>query len=328
MLRKSINNKKQDMKENRELVWDTIKKMGGTVSEVDKERTVDEAVFGEKKFLFSHKFFVRAKYNFLRDSALYKDLMAKLLLRKDIATPKTVFIGEKITDEEVKKIILNWDYPIVVKYAEGSKSKGIFMNLKDEESVLKVVREQIGVYKKMVIQEMVFGDEYRILILDDKLIGALRMVPPFVVGDGKKNILNLMHEKQEKTVQRTKEDEALKIILQEQDEDFNSVPKSLKKVYLKRNSCLDEGGITVECTDEIDEKMIEICHQAAESAGIKLAGIDVKCKDLKGSFENADKNFSIIEVNSKPDLNIHYYPNEGNSRDVATEILEYIVNKL
>lgn len=316
------------MKENRELVWEAIKKMGGTVSEIDKERTVDEAVFGEKNFLFSHKFFVRAKYNFLRDSALYKDLMAKLLLRKKIATPKTVFIDEKITDEGVKKIISGWDYPIVVKYAEGSKSKGIFMNLKDEESVLKVVREQIGIYKKMVIQEMVFGDEYRILILDNKLIGALRMVPPFVVGDSKRKVLDLMHEKQEKTVQRTKEDEALKIILQEQDEDFDSVPAMDKKVYLRRNSCLDEGGITVDCTDEIDAKMIEICHQAAEAAGIKLAGIDVKCKDLKGSFENDDKNFSIIEVNSKPDLNIHYYPNEGKPRDVITEILKYIVNKL
>ncbi|MBU0626803.1 hypothetical protein KKG31_01450 [Patescibacteria group bacterium] len=43
-----------------------------------------------------------------------------------------------------------------------------------------------------MVQEFFQGDDYRVVTVNYKFVAAIKRVPPFVVGDGKKNIRQLI----------------------------------------------------------------------------------------------------------------------------------------
>jgi len=50
-----------------------------------------------------------------------------------------------------------------------------------------------------VAQEMVFGKEYRVLVFGEKVIGALEMIHPHIIGDGVSTVSKMIKEKQSDT---------------------------------------------------------------------------------------------------------------------------------
>lgn len=311
------------MFENSKLIKKVVKKNGGKVIEINREREVFEVSYGKKKFLLTRKFGIGK--NFLSHGALtkYKDITALLLQRSKLETPKTIIVSKNDDLRLVGRKIQKFKLPLVVKNASGSNSRGVFVNIQAYSEANKILNKEIGKYGRMVVQEMVEGNEYRILILNGKVIAALQMIPPYIIGNGKDNTISLMEKKQEKTKKGTAKDKYLEIILSEQGETFSSVPSRGKTVYFKKNSSLDEGGETLDVTDCVHPSFARICKNAAEAVMLDLAGIDIICKDVSQDAKKQD--CSIIEINGKPDIYIHYYPTKGAQRDVALEIINYII---
>ena len=215
--------------------------------------------------------------------------------------------------------------PFVLKDAAGSLSLGVFTNITSKKKALTVLQRELKNYKKMLIQETVSGREYRVLVLGDKILGVLQMIPPYIIGDGKKKIFMLIEEKQEKTRKKTPKNEELRKLLKEQGEDLESIPEKGKQVFLRKNSCLAEGGEMIDVTDEINSQIAKECCRLASACGIALAGIDLFCDNI--SLPIKQQSFNFLEINSRPDLYIHYIPNIGKPRDVVREILDYVVKK-
>jgi cyanophycin synthetase len=157
------------------------------------------------------------------------------------------------------------------------------------------------------------------------IIGALELVPPSVVGDGESSVNQLIKEKQKMTKSETERNTNLKNLLGDQGESLSSIPEKNKKVFIKNCSCLAEGGMIVDCTEKVNDKIREICVDASMASRLSLAGIDILCDDIEKSPKK--QNFTIIEVNGKPDLYIHHNPTNGKPRNVTKEIVEFIVEK-
>lgn len=307
------------MLENTKIIKKVVEEMGGKFEEVISERNCYYIHFKKRAFLITRQFRIVRNFISISGSTRYKDLTYTLLKRNNLPTPKTVFFFRKKKEDIIEKLS-DIKFPIIIKNSSGSNCVGIFPYIKNLEEAKKIIEDNLLKYTSMVAQEMIFGKEYRLLVLNKKIIGALEMIPPRVFGDGKTSIEKLIKDKPKNTRKKTKIDEVLRKILQEQGFKLQSVLKEGESVS---NASWSEGGETRDVTDLVHKKIVDICVRASDSTGNYLAGIDVICDDI--SLDPAHQAFGILEINGKPDIYIHYTPNYGSPRNVVKDIIKFII---
>lgn len=312
------------MIKNPPIIKKVVKEMGGTIQEFSPERGCFYVKFGSKKILISRKFSISRDFTTGAEVTKFKDLTYLILKQTSLPTPKTVFFGRKnIKKLNIEKELSCLEYPIIIKNAAGSNSVGIFSNIKTLGEAKKVLYREIKNYSKLIAQEMVFGNEFRVLVLGNKVIGALELIPPRIWGDGHSTIKKLIETKQKLTHKRTPFDEFLKRTMKEQGLSLKSIPKKGTEVFIRKSSSLAEGGETKDVTDLVNQNIKKICIKASEAVKKCLVGIDVICQDI--SLDPKKQNFSIIEINGKPDIYIHYNPTHGKTRNVVKDIINFIL---
>lgn len=313
------------MIKNTTLIKDVIKKMGGTIEEVLPERGCFYFSLGGKRILITRKFAISRSPISSGRVAKFKDLTYLLLKEHDLPTPKTVTFYRRFFEiNKARKALQSLQYPVIVKDAQGSNSKGVFPNIATPEEALTLVQKEILNYSKILVQDMVFGKEYRVLVLGDRVIGALEMIPPRITGDGELTVSELISKKQEVTDKKTLIDESLDTILMEQGVTLGSVLPKGAVVNIKKNSALAEGGETMDVTELVHKDIEKMCVAASEVMGKYLVGIDVMCEDI--SKNPKQQSFSILEINGKPDLYIHYKPTHGQTKNVIEDIVKFVID--
>jgi cyanophycin synthetase len=312
------------MIKNPPIIKKIVEEMGGTIQKIVPERGYfcirinGEEIFVSRKFQIANDFFSG------KALTAYKDLTYLALKENNIPTPKSIcFYRKTLAEKEIGAKLSSLNYPLVIKDAKGSNSRGVFTNIKNVTMAKETILREIKNYSSLIVQEMVFGKEYRVLILNNKAIGVLEMIPPRIFGDGKSTVRELLKKKQTKKYKETKIDQALHEILEEQGIAIDSVAEQNREIFVKKNSCLAEGGETRDVTDLINPHIEHLCAKAAKIMGKYLVGIDIICEDIHKDPLNQP--FSILEINGKPDVYIHYKPTHGETRNVIKDIIEFIL---
>lgn len=312
------------MIKNPPIIKKVVKEMGGKIKEVIPELGYFYIILKGKKIFVSRKFKISRNLNSGSELTSFKDLTHILLKDAHLPVPKTIcFYRRNFSLADSKKKLKNLRYPIIIKDAEGSNSEGIFMGVKNPREAQKIIRREIKNFSHLIAQEVASGKEYRVLVLGEKIIGALEIIPPKVIGDGKKSIKKLIWEKQRKTEKRTPLNSRLVNFLKKQGFRLDSIPPKNKVIYIRESSCMAEGGETKDMTDLVNKKVKEVCIKVAMATDKYLAGIDLICDDI--SKDPQKQSFNIIEVNGKPDLYIHYNPTIGKTRNVVRDIINFIL---
>lgn len=311
------------MKKNPAIIKNAILGMGGTIDEFIPARGCFYINVLGKRILLERKISIVRQSFISGQLTRCKDITHKLLRDHGLPTPETECFYAKIFDrKEAEKRLSILSYPIILKDAKGSNSRGIFPSVADAADAMRVLEKELPRYRSMIAQEMVSGKEYRVLVLDEKVIGALEMIPPYITGDGVSTVAEIIERAQKTTERRTKTDENLKRILGEQKVSLGSVLAENETVQIKKSSCLAEGGETRDVTDSVHGKIEKICVEASKVVGKHLVGIDIMCDDISEDPER--QSFHIIEINGKPDLYIHYNPTHGKTRNVVEDIVRFM----
>lgn len=312
------------MKKNPLIIKNAILNMGGTIEEFVPERgcfyinVLGKRILLERKISITRQSFVSGQLT------RCKDITHKLLVAHNLPSPQSeCFYKKSFVRQEAERQLSTLKYPIILKDAQGSNSRGIFPLIGNLRDAMILLEEELPHYRSMIAQEMVFGKEYRLLVLDEKVIGALEMIPPYAVGDGVSTLRKIIEEKQDSTEKRTEFDEKLVQILKEQNFTLESVMTKNEIAYIKKSSCLAEGGETRDVTDNVHPDIEKICVAASKVVGKYLVGIDVMCGDI--SNDPSQQSFHIIEINGKPDLYIHYNPTHGQTRNVVEDIVRFMI---
>jgi len=311
------------MLKNAQIIKRVVEEMGGRFEEVIPERNCYYIHIKKRAFIITRQFRIVRNFISVSDSTKFKDLTYTLLRRNSLPTPETVFFFRKKPGDIAKKLG-NIKFPIIVKDSSGSNSIGIFPYIKNMTEAKRIIKNNLPDFHSLVAQEMIFGTEYRILVLSNKVIGALEMIPPRVLGDGKSTVEELIKEKQKSTKKKTSFDEALKKIVKEQGFSLKQILPLGKLVFIKRNSSLAEGGETRDVTKLVNKKVAALCVKASDAIGNYLAGLDVICDDI--SLDPDKQKFGILEINGKPDIYIHYHPTYGKPRNVVKDIIKFVIN--
>lgn len=311
------------MKKNQDIIKQVVEEMGGTIEKIIPERNYFHIKINGEKIFINQKFVINDSLFSRKQPTNFKDLTYVLFKENKIPTPKTICLYRKTFNK--KKAFRDLEmlkYPVVIKNASGSNSEGVFTNIKSPQEAMEIVLEQVQKFSCLVAQEMLFGKEYRVLILGNKAIGVLEMTPPRIVGDGESTVQELI-EKKQRHKKKTDLDSILTSILNDQKVTLNTILKKDQEIFIKGLSCLDEGGETRDVTNLINKDVESLCVKVAKTVDKKLAGLDIICDNISKS--PSEQNFSVIEANRRPDIYIHYNPTYGETQDVVKKIIEYIL---
>ena len=256
------------------------------------------------------------------DIACDKYLTKEILTNQCIPTPLGDIINNPMdTLIKAKKI----GYPVVIKPRFGNQGKGVFANLNNEEDLLNAYKILSKEYEDIIIEKHIQGRDYRICMVDNKVVAVSGRIPPYIIGDGKNTIENLIYnlnmdskrgEGHEKPLTKVKIDLKLIDSIGKAGFDIHSIPEKGKKVFLRENANLSTGAIAVNYTDLICHENIEIFERASKAIDLDICGIDVCCTDISKPMDGA-----IIEINAAPGIRMHEFPCKGENRNVGEAII-------
>jgi cyanophycin synthetase len=254
-----------------------------------------------------------------------KELTKELLSTVGVPVPK----GEVVRDADAAWEAAQYiDAPVVVKPADGNQGKAVSVNLTTEEQVRAAFALAQEISRDVIVEQYLPGKDFRLLVIDNKLVAAAERRPAQVVADGLHTVQRLVTMVNEdprrghghgSALTRIRMDAAAELTLAKQGYNWESVPPAGEVVFLRDNSNLSTGGTATDVTDEVHPDNAELAVLAARTIGLDIAGVDVVCENIRRPL--SQQNGGIVEVNAAPGLRMHVYPSEGRSRPVGEAIV-------
>lgn len=199
-------------------------------------------------------------------------------------------------------------YPIVIKPLDQDRGIGVSTDIYNEKNLKIAFRAALHLSrsKRVIVEKQVPGVCHRLFIANGKILYAVKRLPMSVIGDGKKNVKELVDAElltQNNRPPWTRSeilpiDELAKKAIIQAGFTLDSVPGSGVLVPLRKIESTEWGGIDEDVTEIVHQKNTDIALQAARLFGLNVAGVDIITADIsKPWFENGAV---INEVNFSP----------------------------
>lgn len=303
---------------------------GLTVTFVNENRRKSELTYIISNKDKQHTFSVARGDLVPREAVLMcvnKNNTKKALIKNNVSTP----LGKVFRADSSKENYLNYaeeiDFPLVVKPVNGTGGKGVITGIENKEALISSIlylKEELDV-KDIIIEQYIEGTDYRLYVLNNKVIAAYTRERAHVIGDGKSSIYQLVYEKNKERSTKSplggnskiKLDQESEELLKKKNYTFESIPTKEEKVYLNTKNNVSSGGEATDVTDNLNDKMKQIAVDAANAIpGLVQGGVDMIIDDKQ-------EHGYVLEVNSRPHIRSHLFPINGTSRDVPKVIIDY-----
>lgn len=262
------------------------------------------------------------------DIAGDKDNTKKLLDYFDIPVPKGTIIYDR---HELYDALKEIGYPVVIKPLDGNQGKGATINVNDYHCALGGLLAARKYSKGIIVEKFIKGDDYRLLVINNRFVAAAKRTPAMVTGDGKSTIKQLIDKVNEdprrgdghcNVLTRIKVDSMTRRILEENGYNLDVVLEAGEELRLKDTANLSTGGTSEDVTDIIHPDNIFMAEQIAQIVGLDVCGIDLMTPDITKPVREAGG--AVLEVNAAPGFRMHTHPTTGKSRNVAKPVIDML----
>lgn len=220
-------------------------------------------------------------------------------------------------------------FPVVVK--PNSKSQGADVaRVSTHQEFFAAVRRIEQHDRVFLVQELVTGNDYRIVVLDDEVISAYQRLPLSVTGNGTSTVRELLEEKQRyfnrvgRDTQIESDDPRITIELKRRRLTRESVIPRDTQIRLLTNANLSTGGDAVEATDTMHPAWRELACRIARDMNLRYVGVDVM---VNGTLAEPPSDYVIIEVNAAPGLD-HYVTIGAAQQDIVERLYRNVLEVL
>jgi len=266
--------------------------------------------------------------NIAVDIACDKEQTKRMLDAASIPVAKgSICVDEEDLEETIKKI----GYPIVIKPLDGNHGKGASINVTNWEDALDGLSYAKKYSRRVIVERFITGFDFRVLVIDNKVIAAAQRVPAHVVGDGQHSIQWLIDETNkdprrgyghenvltEITVDRDTEE-----LLEKLNYTLDTVPAHGEIVFLKSTANLSTGGTSIDVTDKMHPENVFMSERISRVIGLDICGIDIMAENLTEPLK--ENGGVILEVNAAPGFRMHLAPAEGLPRNVASPVIDML----
>ncbi len=216
-------------------------------------------------------------------------------------------IGSADTIDKAYAYALKLGLPVIVKPNSASQGTGVAL-VHTKKQFYDSLRQIFRKDKIAIVQRQVIGKDYRIVVLDNKIISAYERIPLSVIGNGRSSIQALLRAKQknfgaiERDIKIKITDPRIKDKLARARMTLNSIPKKDQKIYLLDNANLSTGGDSADVTNDIHKEFKKIAINLTKDMGLRMCGVDLM---IQGDIKDKPDVYWVIEINAAPGLD-HY----------------------
>lgn len=262
-----------------------------------------------------------------------KEMTKYFLNKAGIYTPKgAVFSGNdtKGITEYCNKL-----ENFVIKPNDGDCGENVYMGLK-HSSVSNIIENNFNKNDKILVEEHIKGDEYRIFAIENGYTATVFRRPASILGDGNKNLLDLIDEKNidrkngftdknGSPFTEIKVDNPMREFLRERNMEIDYTPEKGERIFLRGNSNLSTGGDAISIPlEEVHPKFREIAVNSIRALpGFLHGGVDIITEDIR----NFNGKYAVLELNNVPGIKGLHYPFLGPSQDPTGAVLDYFFKK-
>jgi len=265
-----------------------------------------------------------SNYNSLptRKSCRSKEQARKMFLENNIPHAKgEIFHGPFKPFQFVGK----HGFPVVVKPNVSGFSRGSHFPINTFFELLKAIVMVKIWWPSSVIEQYLEGKNYRVVVVKDEIMSVIRRYPPFVIGDGKFAIGDLIDQENKirhqmklgPVIHDIEKSFGVGRFLKKKNLSFSSVPLKGEMISLYNRISLAPGGI-IETLDSdcMHEENKALFLKILPYFNANILGIDAIFE--KGiDIPHTDQKVIFLEVNSRPYLKMHEYPRYGKKQDLS-----------
>lgn len=266
--------------------------------------------------------------NIAVEIACDKEETKNLLEAASIPIPRgTIIYDEEDMDAAIKRI----GYPIVMKPVNGNHGRGATINIQNREQAVEALAAAKKISRGVICEKFITGFDFRLLVINYKLVAAAKRTPACVVGDGKstiKQLIDIVNSDprrgygHEKVLTAIKLDEMTMNILKDKNLTLEEVLPKDEILYLKKTANLSTGGTSTDVTDIVHPYNIFMAERIAKIIGLDICGIDIMAPDLSTPIK--ENGGAVLEVNAAPGFRMHIAPAEGLARNVAEPVIDML----
>jgi GNAT-family acetyltransferase (TIGR03103 family) len=194
---------------------------------------------------------------------------------------------------------------VVVKPARGEQGKGITVGVRDREGLERAVGLARTFCPDVLVEELVEGEDLRVVVIDHRVVAAAVRRPAEVVGDGRTSVRDLIRRTSRRRERATggestiPMDDATAEVVAAAGRSMDDVLPHGERLRVRRTANLHTGGTIEDVTPQLHPGIAEAAVRASRAIGIPVTGLDFLVADLSGP------DHVFIEANERPGLANH-----------------------
>lgn len=257
-----------------------------------------------------------------------KELTKDLLHAAGVAVPMGKVVDNVEDAIQVANELGKLGNTVVIKPRDGNQGKGVAVNIQSESQVRDAFEVAQHYGSKIIVERYMPGQDFRMLVVGDKLIAAARRDPPHVNGDGVSTIKQLVDtlnldplrgDGHATPLTKIRLDDIAIATLAKQNYTVDSIPRVGERIVLRNNANLSTGGTATDVTEDVHPDLAASAVTAAKMVGLDSCGVDVVCEAVYKSLE--EQGGGVVEVNAAPGLRMHLNPSYGKAQPVGEAIV-------
>jgi len=254
-----------------------------------------------------------------------------LLTQAEVEVPRGEIISKESSLEAACRYVR---YPLVIKPIDGNHGRGITVNINTYEEALEAFHAAKKVSAKVIVEKFITGEDYRLLVINHRLVAAAKRSPAHVVGDGKSTVQQLVDQVNsdprrgfghENVLTMITMNDLTKTIIAAKGYNEDSVIPSGEKLILKDTANLSTGGTAEDVTDIVHPANVSMAERISKIIDLDICGIDIMTSDISQPL--SDTGGAVLEVNAGPGFRMHLAPTKGLPRNVAAPVVDKLFPK-
>jgi cyanophycin synthetase len=218
-------------------------------------------------------------------------------------------------------------FPVVAKPSNGTMSNNVYINIQSITGLKEAVHTITSRNDTAIIEKMVYGKEYRAIVINGKFVSCIERRPANVTGNGKHTIQELIDirnaepgrgstDSKAHTLHYIPIDTDMTMMLKKQNLSLSSVLDANATVQIHTKVASSFGADLVDCTENIHPGFIQLFESFHKKYKLFLIGFDIIAPDITKS--PLEQDYAFNELNIRPFIDINEKCNIGKGVPVAS----------
>ena len=194
---------------------------------------------------------------------------------------------------------------IVVKPARGEQGRGISVDVRGVEEMKTAIETARRTCDTVLLEELVPGEDLRLIVIGFKLVAAAVRRPPMVTGTGQHTVEQLIKKLSRRRAAATGGESGIPLDLETErcvsmgGYQLDSILPENDTLLVRKTANLHTGGTIHDVTDQLHPALVDAAVKAARAIDIPVVGLDFIVPSP------ARPDYAIIEANERPGLANH-----------------------